>query len=429
MEGILTNVSKLFKFIGDNPGVLAGLTGAIVALTAATWAYNAAMAVADLLNPFGWVALAVIAIGALAGYLIYLYKTNQTAADRMKVAWYTFYNFLFPVTETIIGLFQNVFDAVTTVVGGIVHIMAQIPGPWQARMQEMDATFSGFKDGVDTTLDGLKATMAQKGKEAGAGLAKALADQEVNSTLAAAKVRAGVIASITGVPADGKRAGVSTVNALSAGLTGNIGTSNTAANAVRAGVMYPLNNLPAGAAGGKVAANLATGIGGNKWRSDNAAAGVRGGILGQLDTMNTYQFGYNVGAGLSSGMYAAARSVIAAATKLASDVTSSINRILKFGSPSKVTTQMGKYIGAGLAVGMDSMTGKVNASATGLALAVAEGFSAPKLTLDASGSSRGTAGNTYHLTVNALDPQAAGTVVVNAIKNYESNNGASWRRA
>lgn len=41
----------------------------------------------------------------------------------------------------------------------------------------------------------------------------------------------------------------------------------------------------------------------------------------------------------------------------------------------------------------------------------------------------GAMGSTYQITVNALDPQAAGRAVVDAIRNYERSNGKGWRVA
>jgi len=41
----------------------------------------------------------------------------------------------------------------------------------------------------------------------------------------------------------------------------------------------------------------------------------------------------------------------------------------------------------------------------------------------------GAMGATYQITVNALDPQAAGRAVVDAIRSYERSNGKSWRSA
>ncbi|WP_052085724.1 phage tail tape measure protein [Clostridium sp. HMP27] len=56
------------------------LAGAMWVVTAAQWAWNAAMAA----NPIVWV---VIAIAALVGALIYLYKNNETVRNAINTAW------------------------------------------------------------------------------------------------------------------------------------------------------------------------------------------------------------------------------------------------------------------------------------------------------------------------------------------------------
>ena len=38
-------------------------------------------------------------------------------------------------------------------------------------------------------------------------------------------------------------------------------------------------------------------------------------------------------------------------------------------------------------------------------------------------------GANYNIVVNALDPQAAGRAVVDAIRSYERSNGKGWRVA
>jgi len=54
------------------------------------------------------------------------------------------------------------------------------------------------------------------------------------------------------------------------------------------------------------------------------------------------------------------------------------------------------------------------------------------IALDVSGALGGSlsasnSGNTYYLTVQALDPQSASTATVNAIREYERMNGNGWR--
>jgi hypothetical protein len=57
------------------------------------------------------------------------------------------------------------------------------------------------------------------------------------------------------------------------------------------------------------------------------------------------------------------------------------------------------------------------------------GEAGPEAVVPLSRGGAATMGASYAITVNALDPQAAGRAVVDAIRSYERSNGKSWRSA
>jgi phage-related protein len=157
--------------------------------------------------------------------------------------------------------------------------------------------------------------------------------------------------------------------------------------------------------------------------------GIKGRITGALSGAGSWlvSVGKNVVQGLISGIRSLAGSVTSALLNLLPGPLRKFASKLGIHSPSTVFKGFGKNIGEGLVIGIENMGSKVARTASGLAGAVAEGFEAPRLSLAGSVAASGGYGNTYTITVNALDPQSASRGVMDAIREHERMNGNGWR--
>lgn len=106
--------------------------------------------------------------------------------------------------------------------------------------------------------------------------------------------------------------------------------------------------------------------------------------------------------------------------------------------PAKVDKTLlydaGQLIMEGLINGIDKKTGALKSQlkkVTGIVAGTdvgAVGGGDIALAMDGVAGSRYSGGNTYQITVNAIDPQSASRGVIDAIKVHERNNGTGWRR-
>jgi hypothetical protein len=116
-------------------------------------------------------------------------------------------------------------------------------------------------------------------------------------------------------------------------------------------------------------------------------AGVAGKVVSAIGSLakTLYSHGSDLIQGLINGIGAKAGALLQKARDLAGQVKKAIGDALKIGSPSKVMIQYGKWVSEGLAIGMKNVAG-VKTAAAGLAGAVADGFTAPELEINASGA-------------------------------------------
>lgn len=157
--------------------------------------------------------------------------------------------------------------------------------------------------------------------------------------------------------------------------------------------------------------------------------GIKGRITGALSGATTYLYdaGKNVIQGLINGIKDMAGRAAGAAKDAVMGAVNSAKGFLGIRSPSTVFKEIGDNVGKGLMIGIANTENKVKKTAGHLAGAVVSGWEEPRLNLGIAGGGAG-GGNTYHITVNSLDPSSAEKLVVQAIKGYESKNGKGWTR-
>lgn len=196
-------------------------------------------------------------------------------------------------------------------------------------------------------------------------------------------------------------------------------------------------------------------VNGLRGKIDNAADVVRG-LPGRIQDAigNLGSLLYNAGANVINGLIDGIASRIGALRAKIADAAASIRNALPF-SPAKEGPLSGKgdpTIAGGkivdmIAVGIEGQIPALRLAAYALADAARTsgiGTAATATTLGVtttplSAAARGTgqpapatpaaapAGNTYNLTVNALDPKAASASVIAAIAQWERDNGKTWR--
>ena len=116
------------------------LAGAMWVVTTAQWAWNAAMAA----NPIVWV---VIAIAALVGALIYLYKNNETVRNAINTAWDW-------LKTNVIGAATAIKDFV---IGAWESIKAFVVPLVQSLASFISNVWEGIKIGVAFVMEVIKA--------------------------------------------------------------------------------------------------------------------------------------------------------------------------------------------------------------------------------------------------------------------------------
>jgi TP901 family phage tail tape measure protein len=180
--------------------------------------------------------------------------------------------------------------------------------------------------------------------------------------------------------------------------------------------------------------------------------GLPGQIIGAVGNLGSLL--YNAGQNVINGLINGISSRIGAIRDKMAEAASMIRNHLPF-SPAKVgplsgagdPTKSGAKIVEMVATGMEYRIPELNAISQQMAQTVldslpsyrtgttgvtpATGLSnsiplAPALTT-IPGQTGGTTTVTYQITVNSLDPRTAGTIVIDAVREYERRNGKSWR--
>jgi len=119
------------------------ISAAEAVATAATWAWNAALAVFDALNPFGWVVLAVVAVVALVAAIILAYKHSArfqaivkavgaavaTAAKAIGSAFAAVWRVIAAGARFLWSSIVTAFNAVRAVVVGVARGIMSVFGP------------------------------------------------------------------------------------------------------------------------------------------------------------------------------------------------------------------------------------------------------------------------------------------------------------
>lgn len=163
---------------------------------------------------------------------------------------------------------------------------------------------------------------------------------------------------------------------------------------------------------------ISAAIGGIK----SAVTAIINAIKGVFKGTNFASLGSDLIRGFIGGIRAMASRAGDAAKEVAQAAVNKVKSILHIGSPSKLFRQFGKWTVEGLAIGLEG-TQKVKSAAAGMAQDVANSFGSPVLSAATVGAGGSSAGNTYNITVNSLDPRTAERLVVDAINGYERKNG------
>lgn len=124
--------------------------------------------------------------------------------------------------------------------------------------------------------------------------------------------------------------------------------------------------------------------------------------------------------GLINGIKNQAGRAVDAVKDVGKQVIAATTGVFKIRSPSKVFADIGGQVGAGLVEGLDGM--KRSVSRAGEMLAGSAVPSVPTMAL-AGGAATATPGNTYSITINALDTSDGTRKVIDIIESYERRNG------
>lgn len=177
---LLPPLSKIMDLVSSNLGTIVAVAGAFAGIAAATKLYAIASGAATVAtqlwavaqgeldlalvaNPIG---LVVVAIAALAAGIVYAWKTSSTFRSVMTTTWNDIEKAVGAAVVGILKYFKFMFDAWTTVVGGIIHGAAKafgwVPG-LGGKLKAADKEFQGLKDGVDSAFDKMSRSAASWG--------------------------------------------------------------------------------------------------------------------------------------------------------------------------------------------------------------------------------------------------------------------------
>lgn len=134
---------------------------------------------------------------------------------------------------------------------------------------------------------------------------------------------------------------------------------------------------------------------------------IWGNVVSYFEGIDLGQVGKNIIQGLINGIKSMGEKVKTAARNIANGIGDTVKRILKLGSPSKLTEEMGEFTGEGLVIGLKNSMGQIRNMASKMASAAMPDL--PKqdqfqINGAAGASAAGGAGKT--LTVNINSPKA-----------------------
>lgn len=263
------------------------------------------------------------------------------------------------------------------IVGATMAAMVAVIVTYMGKFQELGgiavtaivAGFTGKKfDAVGAATD----VITSAGTEASKAGQSAFKAAGGNAAIKSAQAIANSKGQHQAAGSSAARAGASGVKSQS-GAFNNAGSSNgrSGAQGIKSTSGYFTN---AGNSNGSAAAR---GI-----RSQSGAANSAGTNLGNRGASGARSAhgsfnsaGSFLGSGLVNGIKSMAGSVLSAASSLASRAASTIQKVLKIHSPSRVTYAFGGYFGAGLANGIKSMNGTVEGASAAMASSAVDGMS------------------------------------------------------
>jgi TP901 family phage tail tape measure protein len=256
-EKLIPKLTDAVTWMGKNKtavAIVASVIGGVLLTALAAWlVMMVAIAAANIAATWE-ILLVVAAIAVLAAGVIYCWTQFQWFRTIVTDVFHGVQVVIGTIVSTIIGFFKGLFDAFMWVIGGVIHLAAMIPGPWQSAMQNADRSVSNFRAGVDQKMGAMQAAATGWGSQTGGNYAAGLGSQvghaaAVGSSVASG-VRSGLAFSAFGIGASVAASYASGISAGGPALTAMAVAVAGSAQAAMASALKP----PGKAAGGPVLA-------------------------------------------------------------------------------------------------------------------------------------------------------------------------------
>lgn len=319
-------------------------------------AVQAALNVVMALNPIGIVVLALV---ALAAGLIYAYKKSETFRN----------------------IVNGAFDAVKTGVVGVINFFKNLPG------------------NISKAVGSLASLLKRKGID----LITGFVGGYVAGFVAVGKFFKGLAVKVAGFVGNLAktlfRKGVDLINGIAGGYNSAIGAVANFFRGIAGKVLGWIGNTASTLArkGRDFVAGLANGAAGNVKAVTGFFSGLPGKALNALGSVGSklYNAGADLLRGMINGVKSMAGNLISSVTGPIGDAIGKAKGLLGIHSPSTVFKDIGVQTVAGLVIGLKTLSG-IKTAASGMARAVADGFTAPALSIDGNAGAGDGAG-TIHI--------------------------------
>lgn len=449
-DKVVPAAEDLHEWISKNEekvkGLAKAIAGAVLAFKGISIITTVTGLLGTLLSPIGLVALA---IAGLAAGFAYLWNNSETFRTKVTAAFNAVKAKVTELYETYWPKIQAAFDtlkawwdtngpSIVSTVKTTFNDMWKSAGPV---VEELKATivaaFDLIKMNVTNTVTIIKAVWNSIGPSI-LPLFKALWDAVMTTLKGALQIIRGVIQTVTSL-IKGDWSGVwngiktifqgvwNTIKGIISAQMANARAIILAGTGAIKGIWTAAWNTMK-----TFLSNTWSGIKSGAQSGINAlmslVSGIKGRVTGALSSAGSwlYQTGKNLIQGFLNGIKAMAGSVASAAASVAKGAISAVKNVLRVKSPSRVFMQIGKYVGQGLVIGIEGMSKQVNTAGAGLAQAVARGFEAPQLSMDArlAGAGAGSTNIRFEVIVPpTADKASIGREIQGALDEWKRVNG------
>lgn len=456
---IVTVVAAVNKAVALYKATAAAIRAVTIAWKSAQLALNIVMAA----NPIGVV---VVAIVALIAIFVLAYKKSETFRNIVNASW----NAIKAATSAVFGwmktFIKGVWDAisktVTTVVNAVkdgvtkawnkiksvtstvwnwikshmktimAAVLIAVTGPvglivvaivknWDKIKSVTTKVWNAIKSVTSKVWDGIKAVINKV-----VDFIRGLITREFNGWKKIITTVWNAVKSITS----------KTWNAIKSAISSAINAAKHVVTSVTSAIKSAISRAWSAAKSATV--SMWNGI---KNAVQNAVQGlmnivrsIHGKITGAFSGAGSWllSVGRNVVQGLINGIKAMAGSAARAALDVVKGAINAAKGALHIGSPSKLFRQFGKWTVEGLVIGLDEKAGTAAQASGRLAKKVAEGFSAPKMTLNSKTALAGGMAGGHQVQINVsvpptANPAATGREIQKALDEYYRTGGV--RRA